>query len=143
MKEINWKECVQKKIIFRIIPNKNKTLEMIKIADLKLEFWGKQIEEKFIALKIEACYDIIRDLIFAHLYEDGFNCTNHKCLIAYLKYVMPDFEYEINKIDELRRLRNQISYRGSLIDKNYLRNNELEFQHIIKTLRNSLRSLQD
>lgn len=141
MEKISWKDCIQKKIIFKIRPNQNKAIEMLRVADLRFEFWNNKIDEKFMALKVEAYYDIIRDLIFAHLYEDGFNCTNHKCLIAYLKYIMPDFGYEVNKIDELRRIRNQISYRGVFIDKSYLIKNELEFQHIIKTLKNSLKSV--
>lgn len=141
MEKISWKDCIQKKIIFKIRPNQNKAIEMLRVADLRFEFWNKKTDGKFTALKVEAYYDIIRDLIFAHLYEDGFNCTNHKCLIAYLKYIMPDFGYEVNKIDELRGIRNQISYRGVFIDKSYLIKNELEFQHIIKTLRNSLKSV--
>ena len=141
MEKISWKDCIQKKIIFEVRPNQNKTIEMLKVANLRFEFWDRKIDGKFAALKIEAYYDIIKDLIFAHLYEDGFNCTNHKCLIAYLKYIMPDFEYEINKIDELRRIRNQISYRGMFIDNGYLIKNELEFNQIIKTLKNSLRSI--
>src|SRR3989344_8320947 len=136
MEKISWKDCIQKKIIFKIRPNRNKAIEMLRVADLRFEFWNKKIDGRFTALKVEAYYDIIRDLIFAHLYEDGFNCTNHKCLIAYLRYIMPDFDYEINKIDELRRIRNQISYRGVFIDESYLTKNELEFQHIIKTLKN-------
>ena len=141
MEKISWKDCIQKKIIFKIRPNKNKAIEMLRIANLRFECWNKKIDGKFTALKIEAYYGVIRDLSFAHLYEDGFNCTNHKCLIAYLKYIMPDFEYEINKIDELGRISDQISHRGLFVDKSYLIKNELEFQHIISTLKSSLKSI--
>jgi len=51
---------------------------------------------------------------------------------------MVDFEYEIQKIDELRKVRNEINYRGTIIKKDYLERNELEFRNIIKKLQETL-----
>ena len=99
-----------------------------------IERLNKEIEDKFIALKVEAYYDIIKELIFAHLYRNGYNCTNHLCLIAYLKEKIEDFDFEIQKINELRKVRNEINYRGLTIKKDYLNRNELEFKNIIKRL---------
>jgi len=87
-------------------------------------------------LKVEAYYDIIKELLFAHLYKNGYNCTNHLCLIAYLKEKIKDFETQ--KIDELRKVRNEINYRGLTIKKDYLERNELEFKNIIKQLKEEL-----
>lgn len=59
-------------------------------------------------LKVEAYYEIIKELIFAHMYAEGFNCTNHLCLIAYLRESIGNFEKEADKIDKLRKIRNEI-----------------------------------
>ena len=115
---------------------------MLKMANLRLEFWDKDVEDKFIALKVEAYYDIIKELLFAHLYKNGYNCTNHLCLIAYLKEKIKDFDFEIQKVDELRKVRNEISYRGLTIKKDYFERNELEFKNIIQRLKEEANSIQ-
>ncbi len=136
--EMSWKECVDQGIITETQADEERSSQMLQMADLRLEFWDKKVEEKFIALKVEAYYDIIKELIFAHLYKNGYNCTNHLCLIAYLKEKIQDFDFEIQKIDELRKVRNEINYRGLTVKKDYLERNELEFKNIIKRLKEEL-----
>lgn len=137
--KMSWKECVDKKIITRTPQDLERSSQMLKMALLRLEFWNKKIDDKYIALKIEAYYDIIKELIFAHMYKNGYNCTNHLCLIAYLKEKFKDFDYETEKIDELRKIRNEINYRGFQIKKDYLERNELEFKSIIQKLKESMK----
>lgn len=136
---MNWKECVEQNIITKSQPDKERSSQMLKMAELRFEFWNRKVEDKYISLKIEAYYDIIKELIFAHMYKNGFNCTNHLCLIAYLNEKFEDFDFEIGKIDELRKVRNEINYRGFFIKKDYLERNELEFKNIINKLRDNLR----
>ena len=135
---MSWKECVDQGILTETAPDGERAVQMQKMADLRFEFWDKKIQDKFIALKVEAYYDIIKELIFAHMYKNGFNCTNHLCLIAYLKEKFKGFDFEIEKIDELRKIRNEISYRGFSVKKDYLQRNELEFKNIIKKLKESM-----
>ncbi len=137
--KISWKECVDQNIITKTTPDKERSLQMLNMANLRLEFWDKKINDKFIALKVEAYYDIIKELIFAHMYKNGFNCTNHLCLIAYLREKFENFDFEIDKTDELRKLRNEINYRGFSVQKDYLDRNELEFKSIINKLKDSLK----
>src|SRR3989344_7176743 len=132
--EMSWKECVDDGIITTGIPDEERASQMLWVADLRLKFWDKKIPAEFTVLKVEAYYDIIKELIFAHLYKKGYNCTNHLCLIPYLKEKMKDFDFEIQKIDELRKVRNEINYRVLTIKKDYLERNELEFKNIIKRL---------
>ena len=136
--EMSWKECVEEKIITQSVPDEERSNQMLMMADLRLKFWDKKVADEFIVLKVEAYYDIIQELIFAHLYKNGYNCTNHLCLIAYLKEKIKDFDFEIQKIDELRKVRNEINYRGLTIKKDYLERNELEFKNIIKRLKEEL-----
>ncbi len=108
------------------------------MANLRFAFWDKDVDDKFIALKVEAYYDIIKELLFAHLYKNGYNCTDHLCLIAYLSQLKYDFDFEIQKIDELRKVRNEINYRGLTVKRDYLDRNELEFRNIIQRLKEGL-----
>lgn len=133
--KMNFKECVEKKTLTKTAPDHERASQMVKMADLRFEFWNKKVEDKYVALKIEAYYDIIKELIFALLYKNGYNCQNHLCLISYLKENVKDFDFEIEKIDELRTLRNEINYRGFSVKKDYLDRNELEFKNIIKKLK--------
>ena len=136
--EMSWKECVDQNIITETQPDEERSKQMLQMADIRLEFWSRDVDDKFITLKVEAYYDIIKELIFAHLYKNGYNCINHLCLIAYLKEKIQDFDFEIQKIDELRKVRNEINYRGLTIKKDYLERNELEFKNIIKRLKEEL-----
>ena len=136
--EMSWKECVDQGIITETQADEERSNQMLQMANFRLEFWNKKVDEKFIALKVEAYYDIIKELIFTHIYKNGYNCTNHLCLIAYLKEKIQDFDFEIQKIDELRKVRNEINYRGLVVKKDYLERNELEFKNIIKRLKEEL-----
>jgi len=135
---MSWKECVDNDIITKTIPDEERANQMLMIANLRLKFWNQKISEEFAVLKVEAYYDIIKELLFAHIYKNGYNCTNHLCLIAYLKEKIKDFDFETQKIDELRRIRNDINYRGIKIQEEYLKRNELEFKNIIKRLKEEL-----
>ena len=136
--EMSWKECVDGGIITQSVPDEERSNQMLMMANLRLKFWNKKVADEFIVLKVEAYYDTIKELIFAHLYKNAYNCTNHLCLIAYLKENIKEFDFEIQKIDELRRIRNEINYRGLTIKKDYLERNELEFKNIIKRLKEEL-----
>ena len=109
--EMSWKECVDEGIITQSVPDEERSNQMLMIANLRLKFWDKKVADEFIVLEVEAYYDIIKELLFAHPYKNGYNCTNHLCLIAYLKEKIKDFDFEIQKIDELRKVRNEINYR--------------------------------
>ena|SRR3989339_2015670 len=136
--EMSWKECVEEKIITTSVPDEERANQMLMMANLRLKFWDKKVADEFIVLKVEAYYDIIKEIIFALIYQKGYNCTNHLCLIAYLKEKVKDFDFETQKIDELRVIRNDINYRGLTIRKDYLERNELEFKNIIKRLKEEL-----
>jgi len=132
--------CVDKKIIVETQPDVERAKQLLKIAKLRFECWSTICEDKYVVFKIEAYYDIIKELIFSHIYKKGYNCSNHLCLIAYLKEKMQDFDFEIQKIDELRKVRNEINYRGLNIKKDYLERNDLEFKNIITRLTKEISS---
>jgi len=138
IEKMTFKECKDKGIIIETVPDEQRSFQLINMADLRLLFWSNINDSNAISLKVEAYYDVIKELIFAHIYKNGFNCSNHLCLIAYLKEKISDFDYEIQKIDELRKVRNEINYRGFIVKKDYLDRNELEFNNIISKLKQLL-----
>ena len=138
---MSWKECVDQGIITETQADEERSKQMLKMAETRLVFWNSLrpvVNDEFVSLFVEAYYEIIKELTFAHLYKNGFNCTNHLCLIAYLKEKINDFDFEIQKIDELRKVRNEISYRGLTVKKDFLDRNELEFKNITKRLKEEL-----
>lgn len=137
---MNWKECIEQGAVARIVPDAERASHLISMAMLRFEFWDRQIDSKFSALKVEAYYEIMKEIMFALLYKKGFDCSNHICLISYLVEHAPDFEYETMKIDELRRVRHDIGYRGFNVSGNYLKQNELEFKWIIQKLKEIVES---
>lgn len=132
---MDWKECIRQGVVKRTSPDDERALHLISIAVLRFEFWNREIDPKFSALKVEAYYEVIKELMFAMLYRKGFDCSNHVCLISYLAEHTADFDYETNKIDELRRIRHDIDYRGINVSSDYLKQNELEFKWIIQKLK--------
>jgi len=133
--ELSYNDCLEQGMLIRTEPDERRSSQMLNMAGLRQRFWDKEVACEFTALKVEAYYDVIKELIFAHIYKKGYNCKNHLCLIAYLRKNIQDFEFEIDKIDELRKVRNEINYRGFSIGKDYLERNELEFRNIIRRLR--------
>ncbi len=138
-RKMSWKECIDQGIITRTTADQERSSKMVDMARTRLEFWKKVVEERYLAMKLEAYYEIIKELMLAHLYKTGYNCSNHLCLIAYISKHLENFEFEAGKIDELRQLRNEISYRGFQVSKDYVERNETEFAHIIDRLIDELK----
>lgn len=93
--KMDWKDCTKQGIISKIEPDEERAKQMLMMTKIRYKFWDRSIVDEFIALKVEAYYDIIKELMFAHLYKKGYNCTNHLCLIAFLRKHFDNFDYEI------------------------------------------------
>lgn len=135
---MEWNKCLNEKIIRKIEPDKERVRNMLKLIDTRLEFWdpiSKKIDEKFSSLIVEAYYEIIKELLTAYLNLEGLASSNHECLIRYFEKQNPDLNFECEKIDELRKVRNKIDYRGFFVKKEFFDRNKLEYQHIIKLLK--------
>ncbi|MBU0894935.1 MAG: hypothetical protein KKF48_03475 [Nanoarchaeota archaeon] len=70
---------------------------------------------------IKDCYDIIMELIRAKLLLEGYSASGsyaHEGEVSYLKKLgFPDSE--LSFLNELRYLRNSITYYGKILDKEY------------------------
>jgi hypothetical protein len=127
-------ECIQNKSIYKTIPNPKRAQQLRKMALIRKEFWQQSTEEKFISLQTEGYYEIMKELVLAKMYEDGFNCTNHVCLFLFAKKQEFITEREFLVLDNLRKIRNNMSYRGFFVVKEYMERNKPFFEKIIKKL---------
>ncbi len=107
--------------LIRMTPNPERAKNLILQSEIRLKDANNKNPEEFATLIIEAYYEIIKELLTALLAVDGFKCLSHTTLIEYLRkaYNKLFTEYEIQTIDELRRIRNKISYEGFIIKKDY------------------------
>ena len=83
-------------------------------------------------------YEIIKELLVALLLKNGLKSDNHECLISFFKKNYPEYEYEARAIHQLKDARNRATYDGVFVKKEYIINNKLEFEGIIKTLNDIL-----
>lgn len=90
-------------------------------------------------LLTEEYYEIIKELITAIMSCDGWKTTSHEILVGYLAKFYPAFNTsEILLIDQLRVMRNDIDYRGVMINPEYLERNQQNILTIIQKLKQTL-----
>lgn len=118
--------------IFKITKNELRSRSLI---DMARERFNDIKKESKVYKKIEEYYEIIKELITALMYSNGFKTLSHKMLIIYLEKNHKDFDKsEIILMDELRKLRNNILYYGERVEEEFLINNEKEIISIINKL---------
>ena len=84
---------------------------------------------------IEEYYEIIKELLTAFMYLQGFKTLSHKSLIEFsAKNIKALNKQEIELIDELRVKRNNIVYYGEQVNIEFLKSREGTINNIIKKL---------
>ena len=68
---MDWNECIRQGIAKEAVPDFERAAHTTSMAMLRFEFWDRKIDPKFSALKAEAYYEIIKELIFAILYKNA------------------------------------------------------------------------
>ncbi len=126
--------------LIKITPDNEKARNLFKMVSLIEERIKEQDKNKMSSLIIADYYEIIKELITAILLIDGYKTLSHKDLIDYLKEKYNEFNAnEISILDDLRILRNRVSYEGFLIEPSYLHRNESLYKLIIKKLKESIK----
>lgn len=106
--------------LIRMTPNPDRAKNILSQVEIRLEALAS-MDSKFITLKLEAQYEIIKELLTALLAADGYKTLSHAALIEYLRqqYSKVFTEQEIRSLDELRKVRNRIAYEGFTISQDY------------------------
>jgi hypothetical protein len=115
--KISWEACVSQRIVYNTPINTKRANQLVQMAKLRLQFWGQQDEEEFLSLKVEGYYDIIKELVLAHMSLNWLDCSNHICLVAYIREKLKYSKWTL--INKLRKTRNAISYRGYYVDNDF------------------------
>ncbi|PIN94996.1 hypothetical protein COU53_01385 [Candidatus Pacearchaeota archaeon CG10_big_fil_rev_8_21_14_0_10_30_48] len=118
--------------IFKITKNDVRANALVEMAKERFEDINKESKTYRI---VEEYYEVIKELISALMYLNGFKTLSHKMLVIYLERNYKEFnKSEIILINELRKLRNNILYYGQKVEKEFLLNNKKELNLIIKKL---------
>ena len=107
---MDWKECLQIRIVKDVRPDKNLIMSSKKIANIKLESANALPEYLFIG-KITLLYDVLREYLECIALEKGYKVYNHECFTSFLKEILK-MSKEAYIFDELRKIRNGINYYG-------------------------------
>jgi hypothetical protein len=104
-------------------------LRMIKVRMKELETKDRK---EFASLIVEDYYEIIKEAITALMAIDGYKTLSHEVLIGYLKEFFPQFsEAEIMLTDQIRQIRNKITYKGFFVTPDFLDRNEARIKRIV------------
>ncbi len=121
--------------VSRISPDKERARSLLQVVALR----EKDVSSKdpiLASLIIEDYYEIIKELITAILFIDGFKTTSHELLIGYLKRFYKQFSSsEIYLADQLRIIRNDLVYRGIIVPPGYLPRNKDNILIVIAKLK--------
>lgn len=132
---MNFEDCIKKRYIKKVNGGREAGKSLLKLVEARL-IEVEKIENA--TLKVEAYYEILKELITILLFNQGYKSYSHECLISFLK---ENFSDELNTgnielINQLRLLRNDIAYRGVFVEDDFLNRNEKEIVEIIKLLKN-------
>jgi len=129
-----WDELSEK--VSKITPDKEKAKSLLQIVALREKNVIILKSEEFTTLVVEGYYEIIKELITALMSADGWKTVSHELLIGYLAKFYREFsQAELHAIDQLRKTRNDISYRGAIIKHDYLTRNKDSILKIIEKLK--------
>jgi hypothetical protein len=126
--------------LIKITPDKEKARSILRMAELIEERIINQSRAKMAALIVADYYEVLKELITAMLLIDGYKTLSHKDLIEYLDAKYKEFDsHEIAIMDDLRILRNRISYEGFFVETSYLERNEDLLKSLVKKLKVMIR----
>ena len=116
--------------------DKEKPKSLLNLIELREKNIKSLNKKEFCTLIVEDYYEIIKELITAIMSADGYKTLSHELLIGYIDKFYKEFsKFEINTMDQLRKIRNDIAYRGLIISTEYLDRNEEIILKIIKRLK--------
>lgn len=127
-----------KEEIFKISKDRDRAKDLFDMAKDRLSLL-KIIPKNKTYKIIEEYYEVIKEILTAIMYIDGYKTLSHIKLIEYfdLNYKKLNKD-QIRLLDQLRRFRIGIVYYGRKIRKEFLDNYEKDIREIIKILSNFL-----
>jgi uncharacterized coiled-coil DUF342 family protein len=125
-------------VIIKTSIDKQKAKALVKMAEITLERLKTTDKEKYPSNTLTDYYDAIHKLMEAIALLDGIKAKGegaHQELIDYVAKKEKLDEQSRQLAQQMREYRNQISYEGFNINKNYLEGNEKKIQELILKLK--------
>lgn len=131
---MDWEEC-RKRNVKEIKPNEERAKSLLDTAERRLEFIRKSRSKGGSEFITENYYETAKELITSLMFTKGFKSYSHICLIKFLREFYQEFqESELELIDQLRKTRNDLMYRGESVADEYLDRRENEIEEVIRKL---------
>ncbi len=129
-----WDESSEK--VSKIRPDNEKAKALLKMTELHEKRAQITPLPDMATLLVEEYYEIVKELITAITSCDGWKTTSHELLVGYLAKFYREFTTaEIALIDQLRQMRNDIDYRGIMINPEYVERNQVAIIDVIAKLK--------
>ena len=117
--------------IFKITKDEKRANALIEMA--KDRYKNMNFKEPY--RMIEEYYEIIKELLTAFMYKNGWKTLSHKALLEFAtENIKILSQTEISLIDELRIKRNNIVYYGEKVSLEFLKSRENTIKRIIGKL---------
>jgi len=142
---LKWEDCLEYKVK-KVKENPEQAKSLLQLATRRLESIEKRRKDEFPQLLLESYYEAIKELMSALLAIHGYKSYSHECLISFIEEFCPKTldDFQIHFLDNMRKLRSDIQYRGRDIADDYLKRNNSTIEKIIdillKTLKKELNS---
>jgi len=133
---MDWKDCINYNKVKKVNRNPEQAHSLVELAKRRFESIGRRKKNEYPQLLLEEYYETIKELVSALLTLEGYKSYSHECLISFLKEFYPNTltQSQLHLLDDLRRLRSDILYRGREIAEDYFERNLSEIERIITLL---------
>lgn len=131
---MDWEQCLNTNVKKRT-PNPEEARSLLKMAKIRLKDNNRRERTpENISLIVETYWEVNKQLITSLLNLNGYKSYSQDCLIRFVEKFYDFSDPDLERMDQLRRLRNNIDYRGEFLDKDYLNRNEEQIREIISKL---------
>lgn len=133
-----WEESQDE--IRKVSPDKEMARSLLKMIEVRMRALEVMDRKEFSSLVVEGYYEVIKEAITALMAIDGYKTLSHEVLIGYLKEFCPQFvDGEILFADDLRKLRNNVAYKGFFVPVDFVARNEARMRMIVSKILQILR----
>lgn len=132
---MDWRDCINHNRVKQVQRNPEQAKALLELAKRRFESIEKR-KNDYPQLLLEDYYETIKELISALLAIHGYKSYSHECLISFMEEFYPRAltQSQLRFLDDLRRLRSDILYRGRDVAEDYLDRNLSEIERLLKRL---------
>jgi len=119
----------------KVRPDVEMARSLLKMIEVRMKALETLDRKEFSSLIVEGYYEVIKEAITALMAIDGYKTLSHEVLIGYMKEFCPQFvDNEILFADDLRKLRNNVAYKGFFVPHDFILRNEKRMRVIVMKL---------